>query len=151
MVCFEFRLFLVSHSHSRSGCFFLELFARSAWFFDQLITWCVISFLITQYHLSMLLRLVHFIFFTRIQDRYHVFGTGQWPNKKYAIVKEQFYKVDIPVAVDPQRVLAWRVVSWNCAFSMRARSIWSFMACFSLELGNMRSYICAHQRPLFSW
>lgn len=82
MVCFEFRLFLVSYSYSRSGCFFLELFARSAWFFDQLITWCVISFLITQYHLSMLLRLVHFIFFTRIQDRYHVFGTGQWPNKK---------------------------------------------------------------------
>ena len=77
MARFEFKLFLVSHSYSRSGFFFLELFDRSACIFDQLITWCVVSFLITQYHLSMLPRLVHLIFFTRIQNRCHEFGTGQ--------------------------------------------------------------------------
>ena len=91
--CFEFRLFLVSHSYSRSGLdfFFLELFDRSACFFDQLITWCAISFLITQYHLSMLLRLVHFIFFTRIQDRYHEFGTSQ--TKNMPLSKSNFTKL----------------------------------------------------------
>ena len=89
--CFEFRLYLVSRSYSRLGFFFLELFDRSTCFFDQLITWCVISFLITQYHLSMLLRLVHFIFFTRIQDRYHEFGTGQ--TKNMPLSKSNFTKL----------------------------------------------------------
>ena len=76
---------------SRSGFFFLELFDRLACFFDQLITWCVISFLITHYHLSMLLRLVHFIFFTRIQDRYNEFGTAQ--TKNMPLSKSNFTKL----------------------------------------------------------
>ena len=91
MACFEFKLFLVSHSYSRLGFFFLELFDRSACVFDQLIMWCAISFLITQYHLSMLLRLVHFIFFTRIQDRYHEFGTAQ--TKNMPLSKSNFTKL----------------------------------------------------------
>ena len=57
----------------------------------------------SQYHLSMLLRLVHFIFFTRIKiDIMNLVRAKQ----KICHCQRAIYKVDIPMAMDSQRVLA---------------------------------------------